>query len=150
MGGVVLSLRGCQTPTQYLEKVCTRSWKTFSRLASVGGKSNKHKPRTFFWRPLRDNRHHGRNPHPSQGQRDKMAILMWNSTGNGRFVPGTGSGLSQRRAPFVPGPVPVSPEHRPAQEFLCLFWDPMQFFLREYKISPPRNLARPGPVLKIT
>ena len=69
----------------------------------------------------------GRTPTRPRDKRDKMAILLWISTENGRFVPGTGPGLSQGRVPFVPGTVPVCPEHRPAQRGLCLL-----FFLPEW------------------
>ena len=56
------------------------------------------------------------NLHPSQGQTGQT-ILLWNSTENSRFVPGTGPGLSQGRVPvcprdgsrFVPGTGPVCP-----------------------------------------
>ena len=49
----------------------------------------------------------GRTPTRPRDKRDKMAILLWNSTGNGRFVSGTGPGLSQGRVPFVPDTVPA-------------------------------------------
>ena len=39
--------------------------------------------------------------HP-RDKRDKMAVLLCNYAENGRFVPGTGPGLSLERVPFVP------------------------------------------------
>ena len=52
-------------------------------------------------------------PTRPRDKRDKMAILLWNSTEKGRFVPGTGpilsgegSHLSQGRCLFVPDTVP--------------------------------------------
>ena len=57
----------------------------------------------------------GRTPTRPRDKRDKMPILLWNSTENGRFVLGTGPSLSQGQVLFVPGTVPVCPEHRPAQ-----------------------------------
>ena len=56
----------------------------------------------------------GRTPTRPRDKRDKMAILLWNSTEKGRFVPGTGpilsrgglSHLSQGRFLFVPDTVP--------------------------------------------
>ena len=45
-----------------------------------------------------------------------MAMLLWNSTEKGRFVPGTGPILSPGRGPICdPGTVPVCPRHRPAE-----------------------------------
>ena len=62
----------------------------------------------------------GRSPARPRDKRDKMAILLWKSTENGCFVPGTGPGLSQGRIPLVPGTVPVCPEHRPAKSvYVC-------------------------------
>ena len=63
----------------------------------------------------------GRNPTRPRDKRDKTAILLWNSTENGRFVQGKGPGLSQGRAPFVPETVSVCPGHRPAQN-VYVFW----------------------------
>ena len=65
----------------------------------------------------------------SQGQtgtrprdkRDKMATLLWNLTGNGRFVPRTGPSLCLGRVPFVPGKVPVCPGHRPVPHEMFMF-----------------------------
>ena len=57
----------------------------------------------------------GTNPTRPRDRWDKMAMLLWNSTENGRFVPGTGPNLSQGGVPFVPGTVSVCPGHRPAQ-----------------------------------
>ena len=54
-------------------------------------------------------------------KRDKMAILLCNSTEKGRFVPGKGPGLPQERVPFVPGTVPVCPRHRPTQN-VYVYW----------------------------
>ena len=47
----------------------------------------------------------GRIPTRPRDKRDKMAVLLWNSTEKGRFVPGTGPNLSQGGVPFVPGTV---------------------------------------------
>ena len=57
----------------------------------------------------------GRTPTRPRDKRDKMAILLWNSTEKGRFVPGTGPILSRGGVPFVPWTVPVCPGHRPAE-----------------------------------
>ena len=56
-------------------------------------------------------------------KRDKMATLLCNYAENGRFVPGTGPGLSQERVPFVPeGPekVPVCPPDTVPPK-MCMF-----------------------------
>ena len=45
----------------------------------------------------------GRTPTCPRDKRDKMVILLWNSTEKGRFVPGTGPILSRGGVPFVPG-----------------------------------------------
>ena len=45
----------------------------------------------------------GRTLTRPRDKRDKMAILLWNSTENGRFVPRTGPSLSQGRIPVCPG-----------------------------------------------
>ena len=68
----------------------------------------------------------GRTPAHPRDKRDKMAILLWNSTEKGRFVPGTGPNLSPGGVPFVPGTVPVCPGHRPAQN-VYVYW----FFLAD-------------------
>ena len=63
----------------------------------------------------------GRTPTRPRDKRDKMAILLWNSTGKGRFVPGTGPDLSREGVRFVPRMVPVCPGHRPAQN-VHVYW----------------------------
>ena len=63
----------------------------------------------------------GRTPTRPRDKRDKMAILLWNSTEKGRFVPGTGPILSRGGVPFVPGTVPVCPGHRPAENVYA-YW----------------------------
>ena len=83
----------------------------------------------------------GRTPTRPRDKRDKMAILQWNSTEKGRFVPGTGPILSRGGVPSVPGTVPVCPGHRPAEN-VYVYW----FF------SCPKNTLRdtPSPAPKIT
>ena len=63
----------------------------------------------------------GRTPTRPRDKRDKMAILLWNSTEKGRFIPGTGPILSRGGAPFVPGTVPVCPGDRPAEN-VYVYW----------------------------
>ena len=63
----------------------------------------------------------GRTPTRPRDKRDKMAILLWNSTEKGQFVPGTGPILSRGGVPFVPGTVPVCPRHRPAEN-VYVYW----------------------------
>ena len=53
-------------------------------------------------------------------KRDKMAILLWSSPEQGRFVPGTGPGLSQGRVPFVPGTVSCLSRTLSRPKCLCL------------------------------
>ena len=69
-----------------------------------------------------------RTPTRPRDKRDKMAILLWNSTENGWFVPGTGP---MDRSWFVTGTGPVCPEHRPARNGY-VYW----FFS-----SPMENLS---------
>ena len=69
----------------------------------------------------------GRTPTHPRDKRDKIALLLWNLTEKGRFVPGTGPNLSRGGVPFVPGTVPVCPGHRPAQN-VYVYW----FFLVRY------------------
>ena len=63
----------------------------------------------------------GRTPTRPRDKRDKMAILLWNSTEKGRCVPRTGPILSRGGVPFVPGTVPVCPGHRPAEN-VYVYW----------------------------
>ena len=74
----------------------------------------------------------GRTPTRPRNKRDKIAILLWNSTEKGRFVPGTGPILSRGAVPFVPGTVPVCPGDRPAEN-IYVYW----FFSCP---TPPKNL----------
>ena len=73
----------------------------------------------------------GRTPTCPRDKRDKMAILLWNETEKGRFVPGTGPILSRGGVPFVPGTVPVCPGHRPSEN-VYVYW---VFFLARFKGS---------------
>ena len=63
----------------------------------------------------------GQTPTRPRDKRDKIAILLWNSTEKGRFVPGTGPILSQGGVPFVPGTVPVRPGDRSAEN-VYVYW----------------------------
>ena len=72
----------------------------------------------------------GRTPTRPRDKRDKMAILLWNSTEKGRFVPGTGPILSRGGVPFVPGTVPFCPRQRPAEN-VHVYW-----FFSCLKITP--------------
>ena len=62
----------------------------------------------------------GRIPTRPMDKWDKMPMWLWNSTDNGQFVPGTGTGLSKDRVPLVPDTLPVCPEHRPSEMFMFI------------------------------
>ena len=85
----------------------------------------------------------GRTPPRPRDKRDKMAILLWNQTEKGQFVPGTGPILSRGGVPFLPGTVPLSrtPSRR---KCLCL----LVFFLPDQRRAPSGSRNLEGPTRK--
>ena len=62
----------------------------------------------------------GRTPTRPRDKRDKMAILLWNSTENSRFVPGIGPTLFQGRVPVCPRDGSCLSRTPSRQKCLCL------------------------------
>ena len=60
------------------------------------------KHRNMFLTSLAGQLSQGQTGTRPKDKQDKMATLLWNSTENGRFVPGTGPSLSQERVPVCP------------------------------------------------
>ena len=111
-----------------------------------GGKKPKNtKHINIFLSPLAGQSSQVRTSTCPRDKRDQMAMLLWNLTDNGRFVPGTDPGLFQGGVPFVPGLVPLCPEHRPRPKCLCLlvFGFFLPHFLAEshQKKIPPKKLC---------
>ena len=77
----------------------------------------KRKHINIFLRALVGQSSQGRSPTCPRDKRDKMAILLWNSTEKGRFVPETGPNLSRGGVPFVPG-TPSRPKSLSAENSL--------------------------------
>ena len=111
------------SPTPY--SPCLRKLTPCSPVNLLGGEK---KPRNtkhinIFLKGLAGQSSRGQTGTRPRDKRDKMSILLWNSTENGRFVPAMGPNMSQGWVAFVPGTVryPVRPEHRPAQTIIFLF-----------------------------
>ena len=95
-------------------------WKTpmpikIPRFSGERKNANKKKHISIFLTALPGQSSQGRTSTHPRDKRDKLAILLWNSTENGRFVPRAKDGswfvpgvprLSQRRFLFVPNSVP--------------------------------------------
>ena len=85
----------------------------------------------------------GRTPARPRDKRDKIAILLWNSTEKGRFVPGTGPNLFRGGVPCVPGTVPVCPGHRPAQNvyvyWFCFLPECLSVMILDITVTQPKS-----------
>ena len=107
------------------------SKKLHQRQIGGGKKLINRKHINVFLTALAGQSSQGRTPTHPRDKRDKMEVLLWKQTGNGRFVPGTGPNSSQGGVPFVPGTLPVCPRHLRPKMFMLIGF----FFLPEQKLK---------------
>ena len=101
-------------------------------------KTNKQKTHKHFLTALGGQSSQGRTPTRPRDKRDKMAILLWNSTEKGQFVPVTGPILSRGGVPFVPGTVLFVPDTVPPKMFMFI-----GFFLPDFLGRTPQAAHSP-------